>query len=136
MKHIVLLLNRQMDQPTVAATSGLSPVCDGSLDAQFVDLWLAMKTSVHTRRAYSADIRGLFGFVQKPLSRITLADLRDWAAHLGQGSLKPASRNRALTAVKSLFSFAQKSGCQCRNKTPAFLPVLPPAVTAASAGTR
>ena len=99
-----------MDQLTVAAASGLSPLYDGSPDAQLVALWLALKTSVHTRRAYGAEVRRLLGFVQKPLFRITLADLWDWAAHLGQGNLKPASRNRALTAIKSLLSFAQQTG--------------------------
>ena len=49
-------------------------------------------------------------FVQKPLSWVTLTDLQAWADHLGQGSLKPASQNRALTAVKSLLSFAQETG--------------------------
>ena len=33
-----------------------------------------------------------------------------WAAKLGQANLKPASLNRALTAVKSLLSFAQETG--------------------------
>jgi integrase/recombinase XerD len=98
-----------MDQLSVAV-SDVGPAYESSQDAQLVDLWLALKTSAHTRRAYSADIRRLLRFVQKPLCRITLADLRDWAAHLGQGSLKPASRNRALTAIKSLLSFAQETG--------------------------
>ena len=46
----------------------------------------------------------------KPLSWVTLSDLQAYAQHLGQGSLKPASQNRALTAVKSLLSFAQETG--------------------------
>jgi len=40
---------------------------------------------------------------------VTLTDLQAWAETLGQGS--PASQNRALTAVKSLLSFAHQSGC-------------------------
>lgn len=69
-----------------------------------------MKASPHTRRAYNAETARFLAFVAKPLSRVTLTDLQAWAEHLGRGSLKPASRNRALTAVKSLLSFAQETG--------------------------
>src|SRR6185369_9916885 len=51
-----------------------------------------------------------FAFVKKPLSQVTLTDVQAWADHLGQGSLKPASQNRAVTALKSLLSFAQETG--------------------------
>jgi integrase/recombinase XerD len=40
----------------------------------------------------------------------SLTDLQAWADHLGQGSLKPASQNRAITVLKSLLSFAQETG--------------------------
>jgi site-specific recombinase XerD len=46
--------------------------------------------------------------VKKPLASVTLTDLQAWAETLGQGS--PASINRALTAVKSLLSFAHETG--------------------------
>ena len=69
-----------------------------------------MKTSSHTRRAYAAEAAHFLAFVHKPLSWVTLTDLQAWADQLGQGSLKPASQNRALTAVKSLLSFAQETG--------------------------
>jgi site-specific recombinase XerD len=46
--------------------------------------------------------------VKKPLASVTLTDLQAWAETLGQGS--PASQNRALTAVKSLLSFAHETG--------------------------
>ena len=99
-----------MGQLTVVAPSGLSPAHDGSQDAKLVELWLSMKTSRHTRRAYAADASRFLAFVGKPLSWVTLADVQTFAAYLGQGSLKPASQNRALTAVKSLLSFAQDTG--------------------------
>src|SRR5579872_1040488 len=95
---------------TVVAPSGLGPAQDGSQDGRLVELWLAMKASGHTRRAYAADVLRFLEFIRKPLVRITLADLQDWAAHLGQGSLKPATRNRSMTAIKSLLSFAQETG--------------------------
>ena len=79
-------------------------------DARLLNLWLSLKTSPHTRRAYSADATRFLAFVQKRLALVTLTDFQAWAQHLGQGSLKPASQNRALTAVKSLLSFAQETG--------------------------
>lgn len=79
--------------------------------ARLISLWLGTKTSLHTRRAYARDVACLLAFVQKPLAAVTLADLQRWAENLGQGSLRPASRNRALTAVKSLLSFAHETGC-------------------------
>ncbi len=79
-------------------------------DVNLVELWLSLKTSNHTRRAYAADVAAFFSFVRKPLASVTLTDLQAWAGHLDTRLLKPASRNRALTAVKSLLSFAQETG--------------------------
>jgi integrase/recombinase XerD len=95
---------------TLVTPSGLGPAQDGSQDSRLVELWLAGKSSPHTRRAYAADAALFLRFVAKPLYRVTLADFEIWAAHLGQGNLKTASRNRSLTAVKSLLSFAQQTG--------------------------
>lgn len=99
-----------MNQLSVVAPSGLGPAHDGSADHQLIELWLSMKTSGHTRRAYAAEAAHFLTFVHKPLSWVTLTDLQAWADQLGQGTLKPASQNRALTAVKSLLSFAQETG--------------------------
>ena len=99
-----------MNQLAVVPPSGLDPAHDGSQDAQLVELWLSLKTSSHTRRAYAAEVARFLAFVNQPLSRVTLTDLQAWAEHLGQGNLKPASQNRAMTALKSLLSFAQETG--------------------------
>jgi integrase/recombinase XerD len=99
-----------MNQVMVVAPSGLGPAHDGSQDAPLVELWLSLKTSPHTRRAYAAEAARFLGLVGKPLSWVTLADLQAWAAHLEQGNLQPASRNRAVTALKSLLAFAQQTG--------------------------
>jgi site-specific recombinase XerD len=79
-------------------------------DLPLVSLWLSTKTSPETRRAYGAEVSRFAQFTGKPLGAVTLADLQAYAAGLGQGSLKPASQNRALTAVKSLLSFAHETG--------------------------
>jgi integrase/recombinase XerD len=99
-----------MTQLTVVPPSGLAPAHDGAADQKLVELWLSMKTSTHTRRAYATEAANFLKFVHKPLAWVTLMDLQAWAGHLGQGSLTPASQNRALTAVKSLLSFAQETG--------------------------
>jgi integrase/recombinase XerD len=83
----------------------------GENDAVFIDLWLGTKVSAHTRRAYRSEIERLRRRVGKPLAAVTMADLQAYADQLGQGSLKPASSNRALTAIKSLLSFGQETGC-------------------------
>jgi integrase/recombinase XerD len=75
-----------------------------------VDLWISLKTSSHSQRAYRAELTRFRAFLPKPLASLTLADLTTYAAHLGQGSLKPSSQNRALTAIKSLLSFAHETG--------------------------
>src|SRR5579872_2539899 len=75
-----------------------------------VSLWVGLKTSPHTRRAYAAEAARFLEFVGKPLPLVALADLQAWAEYLGQGSLKPASQNRALTAVKSLLAFGHEAG--------------------------
>ena len=107
--HIVLS-SFGMNQLSVVAPSGLGPAHDGSEDAKLVELWLSMKTSAHTRRAYAAEVARFLAFANKPLSWVTLTDLQAWAEQVGQGNLKPASQNRAVTALKSLLSFAQETG--------------------------
>jgi integrase/recombinase XerD len=99
-----------MNQLAVVPPSGLGPAHDGSQDANLVELWLSMKTSSHTRRAYAAEVARFLAFVNKPLSWVTLTDLQAWAEYLAEGNLKPASQNRAVTALKSLLSFAQETG--------------------------
>lgn len=99
-----------MNQLAVVPPSGLGSAHDGSQDAKLVELWLSMKTSAHTRRAYAAEVARFRAFVNKPLSWVTLTDLQAWAEQLGQGGLQPASQNRAVTALKSLLAFAQQTG--------------------------
>jgi integrase/recombinase XerD len=82
----------------------------GENDSALVELWLGAKVSPHTRRAYRAEITRLCVALPKPLVRITLADLQAYAESRSQASLKPASQNRALTAIKSLLSFGHETG--------------------------
>jgi integrase/recombinase XerD len=96
--------------PVAAAPTVPVPAPAGENDAAFIDLWLGTKVSRHTLRAYRAEIGRFRAAVPKPLGWIGMADLQSYAQSLGQGSLKPASQNRALTAIKSLLSFGQETG--------------------------
>jgi integrase/recombinase XerD len=99
-----------VNELTTASAFAVQPAPDGSSDPRLVELWLSLKVSSHTRRAYAADVGRFLPVVGKPLAWVTLGDVQAYAAGLDQGSLKPASQNRALTAVKSLLSFAQEAG--------------------------
>ena len=94
----------------VLPPSGLGPPHESAGDAQLVELWLSLKSSSHTRRAYASDAARFLAFLQKPLSRVTLRDLQNWAGELDRGGRKPSTQNRSITAIKSLFSFAQETG--------------------------
>lgn len=92
---------------TPATLQALEPSAE---DRQLVELWLSLKTSPHTRRAYAADMRRFLEFVAVPLRALTLTDVVRFAESPEQGSLRPASLNRALTAVKSLLAFGHETG--------------------------
>ena len=95
-----------MNPLAIVAPSGIAPAADH----QLVALWLSLKSSRHTRRAYSSESARFLNFVHKPLAEVTLTDLQAWNEFLNQRELAPASRNRSITAVKSLLSFAQETG--------------------------
>lgn len=101
-----------MNETTALTRAALLPDSgpSGENDAAVVELWLGTKVSAHTRRAYRSEIERFRQAVDKPLTRVTLADVQAYAEQLGQGSLKPATLNRALTALKSLLSFGQEMG--------------------------
>ncbi|WP_321931879.1 tyrosine-type recombinase/integrase [Paraburkholderia guartelaensis] len=100
-------------------------------DARAVALFLQERAghSPHTLRAYVTELRRLMAWCldaqRGPLSDLTRADLQTWrrslagaprsGAHARDGEsrmepLKPASRNRALAVVSSLFHFWQETG--------------------------
>lgn len=82
----------------------------GENDTAFIELWLGTKISVHTRRAYRSEIDCFRRSTDKPLARVSMADLQDYAEQIGKGTRKPATQNRGLTAIKSLLSFGQEAG--------------------------
>ncbi len=78
-------------------------------DARLVELWLAGK-SPRTRQAYTLDLARFFDHSgSKPLSKITLADLQESVTFSSQ-YFSPRTVVRMLSTIKSLFSFANKTG--------------------------
>lgn len=76
-------------------------------DEQIIALWLHGR-SLHTQRAYRADIGRLLIFTGSDLRGLTLGDLQAFADSLGE--LAPATRARTLSAVKSLLGFGHRLG--------------------------
>ena len=96
---------------------GLVPVTPTALvvpqqaesDQHLIELWLHGR-SRHTQRAYRADAERFLGAVEKPLHRITLGDIQQFAEQLAESGLEPSSAYRSLSAVKSLFAFGHRLG--------------------------
>ena len=95
-------------------------VPQGTTEDKLIDLWVRLKKSEHTQRAYRRDIEVFRAFVEKPLAEVTLEDALDFCDNLDEieitnrrGEAKPLednSKRRIINAVKSLYSFAYASG--------------------------
>ena len=82
-------------------------VAQADNDAQVIAMWLNGRPAT-TQRAYAYEVQGLVATVGKPLAQITLGELQGYFPTLE--NLATSSRARAINAVKSLFSFAQRIG--------------------------
>jgi integrase/recombinase XerD len=85
----------------------VGPVAQADNDNQVFALWLHGRPHT-TQRAYAYEVQRVLAAVGKPLAQITLGDLQGYFSTLEP--LASASRARAINAVKSLFSFAQRIG--------------------------
>jgi integrase/recombinase XerD len=92
---------------TVQEVGQVKPVAQANNDHQVVTMWLHGRPAT-TQRAYLFEVQGVLAILNKPLAQITLGDLQDYFS--GLTYLAPASQARAINAIKSLFSFAQKIG--------------------------
>ena len=90
--------------------AGVTPNFSGaSHDARLVELWLYGK-SPRTRQAYTLDLARFFDHCEsKALSQVTLADLQEFVTFSSQ-FFSPRTVVRMLSTIKSLFSFANKTG--------------------------
>lgn len=91
------------------ATTALVVPRQAESDQQLIDLWLHGR-SRHTQRAYRADAERFHSAVEKPLHRITLGDLQQFAGQLVESGLEPTSVYRTMSAVKSLLAFGHRLG--------------------------
>jgi integrase/recombinase XerD len=97
----------QAKELTVQEVGQVGQVVQAENDHQVLAMWLHGRP-VTTHRAYAHEVQGLLAVIGKPLAQITLGDLQGYFS--GLESLAPASRARAINAVKSLFKFAQRIG--------------------------
>jgi integrase/recombinase XerD len=99
------MLARQAQQ-TIVQSSNIIPA--STTDEQVVELWLHER-SPNTVQAYRRDVQRFLDFIApRGLHEATLADLQRYSRSLEE--LAPSSRKRMLSAVKSLLSFASKTG--------------------------
>jgi len=86
---------------------GVLPV--GTTDDHLIEMWL-VDTADNTKQAYRLDIQQFRDFVQCPLQHLKLPVLQAFKGDLEDLGLAPNTRARKLKAVKSLLSFAKKTG--------------------------
>jgi integrase/recombinase XerD len=80
-------------------------------DDALVELFLQTRTqSSQSQRVYRYELTRFLAFIQKPLGRITLADLQDFATELEALDLATATRSRAIATIRSLLRFAHETG--------------------------
>lgn len=120
-----ILRPRRAEDAPVLSLGGTAAVpaenrSGAATDQQIVQLWLDAKRSTHTRRSYARDINlfnqflaelpreGAAGKRPESLSEVTVRHLESFAAHLEREPPRTAARR--LSAVKSLFTFAQQTG--------------------------
>ncbi len=89
--------------------TGLIVLRQAESDQHLIDLWLHGR-SRHTQRAYRHDAERFLVAVEKPLHRITLGDLQQFAERLTESGLEPTSVYRTMSAIKSLFAFGHRLG--------------------------
>jgi integrase/recombinase XerD len=77
---------------------------------QLINMWVHGK-SANTAELYRRSAKRFLEFVGKPLHLVSLAEVQAFADNLAQeGRLKASSQRSILSAVKSLLSFATKTG--------------------------
>ena len=98
----------------------LAVVPEGTTEDKLIELWIRLKKSEHTQRAYRRDVEVFRDFVEKPLASVTLEDALDFCDNLDEleitnkrgevKQLEDNSKRRIINSVKSLYSFAYTSG--------------------------
>jgi site-specific recombinase XerD len=81
-------------------------------DIQVISMFLYQKArrSDSTRIVYEHEIKRFFNVIDKSIQKINLVDLQDYQRHLESLSLSNATQCKALSVIRSLFTFARKIG--------------------------
>lgn len=87
-------------------------VTEASTDDELIRTWLrtGRRRSEQTRQAYRRDVRRFLDYVRRPLREVTLDALADYQEHLAESDYAVSTQRRMLSSVRSLLSFAQKTG--------------------------
>ncbi len=94
-------------------------IAAGTTEDKLIELWVRLKSSPHTQRAYRRDVQVFRDYVEKPLTDVTLEDALDFCDVLDEleitskrgdvKHLEDNSKRRIINSVKSLYSFAYTS---------------------------
>jgi len=106
----VIQANAPAPMPTMQPA--LMNVSGANSDGELIELWLKQRArrSEQTERVYRHEVERFLIAIGKPLRAVTAMDMQGYAEHLEGLKLAPASRARALSTIRSLFSFAHKTG--------------------------
>lgn len=106
-----------MAQLLYTPTVEVSPIAIAVTTFDILGLWLHGK-SPHSQKSYRRDVLDFITFVGgRDLDQVTLNDLQQYVNILGSQSYKPATINRKLAALKSLYTFCNKAGILKFNPT-------------------
>lgn len=100
----------------LVAPASLVPSTRASNDSELARTWLQRFKSPHTRRAYLFDIELYGKEVGLPIAELKVEDLLNYRDKLGKGTegnglnYSIPRQRRALTALKSLLTFAKSTG--------------------------
>ena len=83
-------------------------VTNASSDRDLILIWLGSKSDT-TQVSYNSTVTKFIEFVAKPLSEVKLEDLQLWQRGL-KARFKPTTVANKVLVIKSLFSFAVKTG--------------------------
>ena len=84
-------------------------------DHTLVNRWLRSKRSQHTQKAYTRDIAAFYDFLRQQsrsltIKDVSLGDVQDYAEYLKEACKEVSMQARKIAIVKSLISFAHKTG--------------------------
>lgn len=98
-----------MDERHTLALPRETVLPENTTDDQLIAMWLHGKAK-QTQEEYMRDIRQFHDYISVGLQWVTLPDLQSYADELALLDIQPATIARRLKSIKSLLSFAQRTG--------------------------